>query len=121
MISVEETAVADYEKACKENEITKTVKEQDVKYKTKEAKTLDKAAAEASADRDGVQTELDAVMEYYAKIKEECIAKPDSYEEKKKRREEEIAGLKEALAILEGEAVLLQEGSKTRRLRHTRT
>merc|ERR1719453_2240754 len=120
MISVEETAVGEYEKATKENEIAKTTKEQDVKYKTKEAKSLGKAAAEESADREGVQTELDAVLEYYAKIKEECIAKPDSYEEKKKRREAEIAGLKEALAILGGEAVLLQTSSKTRRLRHTR-
>merc|ERR550537_740553 len=96
----------------KENEIAKTTKEQDVKYKTKESKALGKAAAEASSDREGVQTELDSVLEYYDKIKEECIAKPEPYEERKKRREEEIAGLKEALAILEGEAVLLQEGSK---------
>merc|ERR1719298_293924 len=111
MISVEETAVAEYEKATKENEIAKTTKEQDVKYKTKEAKSLDKAAAEQTADRDGLQTELDAVLDYWEKIQEQCVAKPEPYEERKKRREAEIAGLKEALAILEGEAALIQKQS----------
>jgi len=109
MISVEETAAAEYEKQTKENEIAKTTKEQDVKYKTKEAKSLDKAVAEHTSDREGLQTELDAVLDYWEKIKEQCIAKVEPYEERKKRREAEIAGLKEALAILEGEAALLQK------------
>lgn len=116
LISAEESAAQEYEDTTQSNTITKTVKEKDVKYKSKDSKALSKAAAESTADREGVQTELDAVLEYYAKIKEECVAKPDPYEERKKRREQEIAGLKEALSILEGEAVLLQEKS-TRHLR----
>merc|ERR1719160_1491415 len=112
MESEEEQAAVEYEKTTKENEILKATKESDVKYKTKEAKALDTAVAEASEDSSGLKSELDAVLEYYDKIKEECIAKVPSYEEIKKRREEEIAGLKEALSILEGEAVLLQEGSR---------
>merc|ERR1719375_442720 len=111
MNQAEETAQAEYEKITKENEITKVTKEQDVKYKTKEAKGLDKAVAELTGDREGLQTELDAVLDYYEKIKEQCIAKPEPYEERKKRREAEIAGLKEALAILEGEAALIQKQS----------
>jgi len=111
MIAIEEEAAAAYEKQTKENEISKTMKEQDVKYKTKEAKSLDKAVAELSADREGLQTELDAVLDYWEKIQEQCIAKPEPYEERKKRREAEIAGLKEALAILEGEAALIQKGT----------
>jgi len=110
IISEEENAQAAYEQTTKENEIAKVTKEQDVKYKTKEAKSLDKATAEATADRDGLQTELDAVLEYWDKIKEQCIAKPEPYEERKRRREAEIAGLKEALTILEGESSLLQRG-----------
>merc|ERR1719213_625892 len=51
MISVEDAAVAEYEKQTKENEIAKTTKEQEVKYKTKEAKSLDKAVAEYTSDR----------------------------------------------------------------------
>jgi len=112
MTAAEESAVAEYEKTTKENEITKATKEQDAKYKTKEAKGLDKETAEATADRSGVQEELDAVNEYYKGIKERCIAKPESYEERVKRRTAEIAGLKQALQILEGEAVLLQRTAK---------
>jgi len=112
MTAAEETAVNEYDKTSKENEITKATKDQDVKYKTKEAKGLDKDTAEATADQSGVQTELDAVNEYYSGIKARCIAKPESYAERVKRRTAEIAGLKEALAILDGEAVLLQRSVK---------
>merc|ERR1719156_254209 len=116
MISEEETAAAEYDRITKENEIAKASKEQDVKYKTKEAKDLDKAVAELTSDREGLQTELDAVLKYWDSLTDQCVAKPEPYEERKKRREAEIAGLKEALAILEGEAVLLQKTSQ-RRLR----
>jgi hypothetical protein len=104
----EDAAQAEYEKTTQENKVTKASKEQDVKYKTKEFKALDKSVTELSSDRDGMNTELDAVLEYYDKIKEKCIAKPEPYEERKKRREAEIAGLKDALAILEGEAAFIQ-------------
>lgn len=46
--------------------------------------------------------------EYYAKIQERCVAKPESYEERKKRREAEMIGLKEALNVLENEASLVE-------------
>merc|ERR1719284_137856 len=112
MTAAENTAASEYEAGSKENEIAKATKEQDVKYKTKEAKGLDKDTAEATADRSGVQEELDAVNEYYAGIKARCIAKPESYADRVKRREAEIAGLKQALSILDGEAVLLQKSSR---------
>ena len=41
---------------------------------------------------------------YWDKLQPMCVAKPESYEERKKRREAEIAGLKEALKILEEES-----------------
>merc|ERR1719434_92077 len=100
MTATEQTAASEYDRETKENEITKTTKDQDVKYKTKEAKGLDKAVAEATADRSGVQEELDAVNQYYKGIKGRCIAKAETYAERVKRRTAEIAGLKEALNIL---------------------
>lgn len=108
----EEMAVAEYEKETKENEIEKTTKDQDVKYKSKEAKELDKYAAEITADRSGVQEELDAVNEYLKKIEEECIAKAETYEERKERREAELAGLKQGLEILNSETALMQSSRK---------
>ena len=52
---------------------------------------------------------------YWDKLQPMCVAKPESYEERKKRREAEIAGLKEALKILEeesGSAAFLQVRSR---------
>merc|ERR1712087_894525 len=113
-ISVEETAAATYDKETKANEIEKTTKEQDVKYKNKESTDLDQAVSEASSDRSGVQTELDAVNEYLKSLAGQCITtggnmgteghNAESYEQRVARRTSEINGLKEALSILEGEA-----------------
>jgi len=107
----EASAQTNYDKVTQENKVTKTTKEQDVKYKTKEFTSLDKEVAELSGDREGANTELDAVLEYYEKIKDQCIAKPEPYEERKRRREAEIAGLKEALSILEGQAFLQRKST----------
>merc|ERR1719356_2195654 len=113
-MAAEEGAASAYDKLSKENEIDKTMKEQDIKYKTK-------AAADETSDRSGVQAELAAVMEYLGTLEKRCIVtgavlgtSAESYAERKQRREAEIAGLKEALSILEGSAALLQE---TRSLR----
>jgi len=120
MTADEESSAAAYEKLSKENEVTLATKEQDVKYKTKEFTGLDKTITELSSDLAGVEEELSAVLEYLEKIKEACIAKPETYEERKKRREQEIAGLKAGLEILEGEAVLLQTSSTVKSLRGLR-
>jgi len=121
MSTTEATAEAEYEGMTKENQITKATKEADVKYKTKEFKGLDSSLAEATSDREGVQTELSAIMEYNGKLIQMCTSKPSTYEDRKGRREAEMAGLKEALSILEGEASLLQRNSALRRLRGGRT
>jgi hypothetical protein len=111
-VSVEETAVAEYEKESQDNELATTTKNQDVKYKTKEIKSTKVALAEAKEDLESVNTELGAVLEYIEKLKGKCFPlPPESYEDRVKRREAEIAGLKNALSILEGEA-LLQTNSK---------
>merc|ERR1719245_2076028 len=111
MVAAEQTAAATHERESKENAIEKTTKEQDVKYKTKEAASLDKTAAELSTDIDGVKTELDAVNDYLASLNKKCTYKVESYAERKARREAEINGLKEALDILESETAFVQTSS----------
>ena len=115
VVSTEESAAAAFETQTKENELELTTKSQDIKYKTKESKSLDKSVTELSGDRSTVQEELDAVLEYYSKIKDECVAKAEPYEEIKARRTAEIAGLKDALEILESETALVQRS--VRRMR----
>merc|ERR1739838_1003848 len=112
MTSTEESAQATYDQETKDNEIEKTTKEQDIKYKTEEATGLDKATAEAPSDKSGVQEELDAVLEYLKGIEDRCIAKAEPYAERVRRREAELAGLKEALSILENETSFLQQRTK---------
>merc|ERR1719264_1446523 len=106
--SEEDDAEAAYQKKTQENKVTKTLKDQDVKYSTQEFRTLDKEIAELSGDRETTSSELSAVLDYYGKIKGRCIAKPESYESRKARREAEIQGLKEALAILQDETAFVQ-------------
>merc|ERR1719436_747676 len=108
----EDDAEADYQKTTQENKVTKTLKDQDVKYITQEFTTLDKNVADMSADRETADAELSAVNEYFAKIKDRCIAKPETYEERKRRRQAEIDGLKSALAILEDETAFVQRSKK---------
>merc|ERR1719352_463124 len=115
MNAAEETAQNTYEQESKENDIEKTTKEQDVKYKTKEATGLEKSNAELTSDKENVETELAAVNEYLKKIEDECIAKPETYEDRKARREAEIAGLKDALTVLENETAFIQKSSRTLR------
>merc|ERR1719235_2242924 len=105
----EDSAAVEYEKGTMENKVSKAMKEADVKYKTKEAAALDKQVSEDSSDLEGTQTELDSVLEGSKTLRSMCVAKPETYEERKARREAEINGLKQALAILEGEAVLMQK------------
>merc|ERR1719323_2299592 len=106
--SQEDDAEAAYEKTIQENSITKTRLDQDVKYGTQESQTLDKEIAELSGDRETTNTELSAVLDYYSKIKDRCIAKPMTYEARKARRTAEIRGLREALAILQDETAFVQ-------------
>jgi len=51
---------------------------------------------------------LDAVLEYMTKLEKECVIKKDSIAERIQKRKDEIAGLKDALNVLENETALLQ-------------
>eukprot|EP00747_Dinoflagellata_sp_TGD_P127761 gnl/TRDRNA2_/TRDRNA2_174444_c5_seq18.p1 gnl/TRDRNA2_/TRDRNA2_174444_c5~~gnl/TRDRNA2_/TRDRNA2_174444_c5_seq18.p1 ORF type:complete len:457 (+),score=174.70 gnl/TRDRNA2_/TRDRNA2_174444_c5_seq18:119-1372(+) len=112
LTAIENQAEAEYDKQSKENDVTKALKSADEKYKTKEYVGLDKTVEELSSDLEGVQTEQAAVLEYLGKINERCIAKVPSYEEIKARREAEIAGLQDALEVLESETALIQKASR---------
>merc|ERR1719386_492289 len=80
--SAESDAQESYDKQSQENKMQKTMKEQDVKYKTQEFKGLDAEITELASDKKTASKEHAAVMEYYAQIKDRCIAKPETYEER---------------------------------------
>ena len=108
----ESDAVSEYDKVTQENKVSKTMKDQDVKYKTQEFKSLDKELGELSGDKATANVELSAVLEYYSKLKDRCVAKPESYADRKARRAAEIEGLKSALQTLEEETAFVQRKRK---------
>jgi len=102
--AAEEQAIKIYEEQTTENKIATKTKETEIKYKTKDQKETEALLESLKEDIGGSQKELDAINEYWEKLQPECVAKPEPYEERKKRREAEIAGLKDALKILEEES-----------------
>jgi len=117
MTAEEDSSAADYKAYSKEDEVANVMKQQDVKYKNKDAAGLDKAVSEVSGDLSATTDELAAVVSALDKLKDMCVAKAEPYAEKVARRTAEIAGLKEALEILESETALIQKSTK-RSLRH---
>mmetsp|Transcript_51793 Transcript_51793/g.147627 ORF Transcript_51793/g.147627 Transcript_51793/m.147627 type:complete len:278 (-) Transcript_51793:86-919(-) len=105
----EDGAQAEFETLSQENKVLATKKAKDVEYKTRERKGIDKTVSDLSSDAETTGSELDAVSEYYEKLKQQCVAKPEGYEARMARRRAEIRGLEEALALLQGEGALLQQ------------
>jgi len=108
----ESSAVEAYEKLTQENAVTKATKNGAVKAKSSEVKQLEVALGNYKENKATTTDELDAVLAYLDKLKPQCETKVMSYGERKAKREQEIAGLKEALTILSGEA-LIQLSTKT--------
>jgi len=102
--AAEDQAQKEYETVFNDNKVTAAAKETEAKYAKKDQKETEAFLEETKEDLGTSNTELSAILEYWDKLKPQCIAKPEPYEERKKRREKEIAGLKEALEILETEA-----------------
>jgi len=112
--ATEESAAVAFDRESKENDIEKAKKEKDVEYKTKEAEGLDRTLTELSSDKEGVQSEHDAIHAYLGALEKQCVAVPETYAERKGHREAEIAGLKEALSTLsEGEVLVQQKSRRT--------
>jgi len=98
--AAENAAAAAFEKLSRKSKLSKTAKIEEVKGKESETKTLEMNLLNYKEDKETTGKELDAVLEYLDKLKPQCETKVMSYAERKARREADIAGLKEALAIL---------------------
>merc|ERR1719310_2198970 len=98
--AAENAAVEAFEKLARKSKLSKTAKVEEVKGKESETKTLEMNLLNYKEDKETTGKELDAVLTYLDKLKPQCETKVMSYAECKARREADIAGLKEALAIL---------------------
>jgi predicted RNase H-like nuclease (RuvC/YqgF family) len=116
--TTEESSAAAYVQETNDNKLDKVDKQKDVEFFTKEFVGLDKAVTEASSDRARLQSTLDAVLDYIKEVDDMCVAKPEAYEDRVKRRSDEIKGLQSALEILEGTASFAQLTRRTLRGAH---
>jgi len=119
LVSAEQEAASKYEEESKDNQIEHDTKEREVQLKTRQYTSFDKAVVNANSDRNTLQSELSALSEYLTKLKAECTGKPDQYQNKKAKREEEIAGLKDALESLEMETAFMQTSAHHKNKRKT--
>jgi chromosome segregation ATPase len=112
----ESSAQSEYDELTEDNKVSVATKTEDIKGKKVELAELEHQANELGGDRESEQDELDAVNEYMSELNSKCVAKPEPYEERKRRREAEMEGLQNALDILEGKSMaFLSVRSLTRR------
>merc|ERR1719408_449322 len=108
---VQETQAAETEaddaftKLMNDATTNKAVKETDVKHTKANIVEKQTTMAEAKKDLAATNNELGAAMDYYEKLKPQCVDEGESFEDKQAARKEEIASLKEAMEILDGSQV----------------
>merc|ERR1719231_1370450 len=99
--AAETAAQTEYDAFMKEATESKKAKH-DLEFKTslkKDQAEFDKG--ETEKDLEATQTELDRALEYQEYLKPVCLEVHVSYEERVKRRQEEIDALKQAYEILD--------------------
>jgi len=99
----EATEKSRYDEFMAEAEKNKALKENEAKHKDGTKTDKESALHAAEEELKTTQEQLAAAVAYYEKLKPSCVDSGISYEERVKRREEEIQSLQEALKILQGQ------------------
>merc|ERR1719446_291416 len=103
--TAEDQAQAAYEKFMNESTEDKEVKETEMNHKSGKKDQLSEVTRKMKKELELTQQELDAALEYYEKLKPDCVDQGLSYEDRVQSRKEEIESLQEALKILAGEDI----------------
>jgi len=85
-----------------ESKKDKALKENEIRLKSGTKTDKESALQQANEDLKVTREQLDKALGYYEKLKPTCVDSGITYEERVKRREEEIVSLQEALKILTG-------------------
>lgn len=101
----EEQQATAHQKFMDETTEDKEVKEVEMKHKEGKKDQLTEVTRNLKKELDLTQKELDAALEYYEKLKPDCVDQGLSYEDRVANREAEIESLQEALKILAGEQI----------------
>jgi hypothetical protein len=103
--NAESSAQAEYDEFMATSEASKKAKETEEDEKKKEQLEKTGELSTKQDDLESSQEQLDAALAYYDKLKPSCINAATPYNERVQRRDEEVAALKEALEILNGEGL----------------
>jgi len=103
--SSEDTAQRSHDTFIADSSEDKAVKEKEARHKGFDKVRTERALNQAKKDLKATQAELDAALEYFDKLKPQCIDNGLSYEERVAKRKAEIVSLQEALKVLSGEDI----------------
>jgi len=96
----ENSAQSTYETFMNESNEDVAVKETEIEHKSNKKDTCTEDIASLNKNLKLTQSELDKALDYYDKLKADCVDIKVSYEERVQMREEEIQSLQEALKVL---------------------
>jgi hypothetical protein len=98
--TAEDQAQSAYSSFMDESNEDKAVKEATSEHKTGKKQQTDEKIRTEKKELELTQGELDAALEYYEKLKPDCVDQALSYQDRVAQREAEIQSLQEALAVL---------------------
>ncbi|CAD7922510.1 unnamed protein product [Amoebophrya sp. A25] len=101
--NLEQGLVAAYKEKMQDYKEEIAVTKQTIKGLAQQVVTLEKSIGDTETDETNALQEEEAAHGYVDKIKEECETKASTFEERQRRRQDEMDGLKNAIEILEGE------------------
>jgi len=101
--AAEDEAATEYKKFTNDSNEDKALKNTEMDHKSNKRTTTEELLVSTKRSLEQTQTELDAALKYYDKLKPDCVDSGMSYEERVKRREEELESLQDAYKILAGE------------------
>merc|ERR1719352_8795 len=101
----ESAADEEYTRFTDDSSQDKAVKNTDLDNAEKDKSVAEADLTTTKKTLGATQTELDAALTYYEKLKPSCVDAGLSYEERVRMREEEIQSLQESLKILGGEDI----------------
>merc|ERR1719263_2487938 len=92
-----------YDKFMTESKKNKAMKEKKIEMDIADKADAESKLQEDTKDMKQTQDQLLAADRYYSKLVPQCFDKGMTFEERTKARQEEIASLKQALTILNGQ------------------
>jgi len=103
--SGEDEAQREHDTFLEDSSTDKAVKEKEARHKGFDQVRTERANNQAKKDLKATQAELDAALDYFDRLKPQCVDEGLSYSERVAKRQAEIVSLGEALKVLSGEDI----------------